>query len=79
VKTMFRPPEYADLETIAEGWGVPIATAVWAIVVSELARWRSMPPEYGKQGIAIAAATTVLRLRGSEAGSDTTKERHLKR
>ncbi len=35
---MFRPPEANDLETIAEGWGVPVATAVWAIVAEQLTR-----------------------------------------
>ena len=72
VKAMFCPPEYADLETIAEAWGVPVSTAMWAIVASQLAKWRRQAPEYGKHGIAIAAATTVLRLRGLEADSDTT-------
>ncbi|MCH7868340.1 MAG: hypothetical protein IH881_11635 [Myxococcales bacterium] len=73
VKAMFCPPEYADLETIAEGWGVPVSTAMlWAIVVGELARWRRQAPEYGKNGIAIASAITVLRLKSLEDGSDTT-------
>ncbi len=69
---MFCEPEYADLETIAEGWGVPVSTALWAIVVSELAKWRGQAPELGKRGIAIAAAITVLRLKSLEAESDTT-------
>ena len=72
VKAMFCPPEYADLETIAEAWGVPVSTAMWAIVASQLAKWRRQAPEYGKHGIAIAAATTVLRLKGLEDDSDTT-------
>ena len=70
VKTMFRAPEYADLETIAEGWGVPVATAVWAIVVGELARWRREEPNYGDAGLAIAAAATVLRLRSLGAAEE---------
>jgi len=37
IKAMFPPPEADDLDTIAEGWGVPVATAVWAIVVEPLA------------------------------------------
>ncbi len=61
IKSMYRPPEYEDLEAIAEGWGVPVATAVWAIVADQLARWRRQAPELGKHGLAIAAATTVLR------------------
>ena len=47
VKAMFRPPEADDLDTIAEGWGVPVATAVWAIVVEQLARWRRQAPDLG--------------------------------
>ena len=49
------------LEAIAKGWGVPVATAVWAIVADQLARWRRRAPEHGEHGLAIAAATTVLR------------------
>ena len=69
MKILLRPPEYADLRTIAEAWGVPVATAVWAIVAGELARWRREAPNYGEAGLAIAAATTVLRLRGEKAAS----------
>ena len=57
----FRPPEHADLETIAMAWGVPVATALWAIVVGELARYRRQAPELGEHGLAIAAASRVLR------------------
>ncbi len=58
---MFRPDEYADLVAIAEGWGVPVATAMWAIVVDQLARFRKRAPELGPHGLAIAAASVVLR------------------
>ena len=62
IKSMFRPLEHRDLQAIAEGWGVPVATAVWAIVVDQLARWRRQAPELGEHGLAIAAAVTVLRM-----------------
>ncbi len=75
VKTLFRPPEHQDLQTIAEAWGVPVATAVWAIVAGELARFRREAPNYGQAGLAIAAATTVLRLRGKEAASGAAGEK----
>ena len=70
VKAMFRPPEADDLETIAEGWGVPVATAAWAIIAEQLARWRRQAPELGPHGLAIAAAATVLQmpLRAPDAG-----------
>ncbi len=61
VKAMFRPPEHDDLQAIAAAWGVPVATAVWAIVADQLARWRRQSPELGEHGLAIAAAMTVLR------------------
>ncbi len=69
---MFCAPEYADLGTIAKAWGVPVSTALWAIVASQLAKWRRQAPEYGKHGIAIGAATTVLRLKDLKAESDIT-------
>ena len=78
VKSMFRPPEHDDLETIAEAWGVPVATAVWAIVVDQLARWRREAPEYGKYGLAIVTATTVLCLRGQGAWSGAADGQHPK-
>ena len=68
VKTMFRPPEHEDLVEIAQGWGVPVATAVWAIVSGQLAHWRRQAPQLGPHGLAIAAAATVLR-RGAERDS----------
>ena len=58
---MFRPGEYADLVTISEAWGVPVATAVWAIIHDQLSRWRRRAPELGEHGLAIAAGLTVTR------------------
>ena len=74
IKAMFRPPEHEDLRAIAEAWGVPVGTAVWAIVVGELARWRREAPEFGPHGLAIAAAVTVLRMKevGDRAPRDQT-------
>ena len=72
VKAMFRPPEYADLLTIADAWGVPVATCLWAIVEGELARCRRRAPELGEHGLAIAAAVRVLhqkRNRDSAGGA----------
>ena len=66
IRAMFRSQEYADLQEIAEGWGVPPATAVWAIVCDQLARWRHRAPELGPHGLAISAALVILR-QGLEA------------
>lgn len=68
VKAMFRPFEADDLETIAEGWGVPVATAAWAIIAEQLARWRRQAPELGPHGLAIASAITVLRMEDADVG-----------
>ena len=73
VKSMFRPAEHADIEVIAEAWGVPVATAVWAIVADQLARWRRRAPELGKHGLAIAAASTVLREKKNRDRNGSTK------
>jgi hypothetical protein len=58
---MFRPHEHVDLVAIAEIWGVPVATAVWAIVVDQLARYRRQAPDLGEYGTAMAAGLTVTR------------------
>jgi len=68
VKAMFRPFEADDLDTIAEGWGVPVATAAWAIIAEQLARWRRQAPELGPHGLAIASAITVLRMEDANVG-----------
>ncbi len=61
VRTMFRPRELQELKAISKGWGVPVATAVWAIVADQLARWQKRPPELGRHGLAIAAGLAVTR------------------
>ncbi len=61
VRTMFRPREYRELQAISKGWGVPVATAVWAIVHDQLSRWQKRPPELGRHGLAIAAGLAVTR------------------
>jgi hypothetical protein len=71
VRVMFRPGEYDNLCEISEQWGVPVATAVWAIVSDQLARFRKRAPELGEHGLAIAAASVVLRQRldGNQLGT----------
>ncbi len=67
VKAMFRPGEYDDLVHISEGWGVPVGTAMWAIVHDQLARWRRQAPQLGEHGLAIAGALAVLRQKRDRA------------
>ena len=64
VRLMVRVGEYADLEAVAEGWGVPIATAAWAIVSEQIAKWRGIQPDLGRDGVKIAAASHALVIRG---------------
>jgi hypothetical protein len=61
IRSMFRPGEHRDLQTISEVWGVPVATVVWAIVHGQLSRWRKRAPELGKHGLSIAAGLAVTR------------------
>ncbi len=74
IRAMFRPPEFADLQAIAQAWNVPVATVVWAVVHDQLATWQKRAPEFGESGLAIAAAVAVLRLkpdRDQSGGSGT--------
>ena len=61
IRTTFRPGEFRDLQAIAEAWGVPLATAVWAIVSERLAKWRAKPVELGEHGLAITAGLAITR------------------
>ena len=60
-----------DIREIAEAWDVPVGIAVWAIVMSQLARWRRTAPKYGKHGLAIGAGLQVLRQKWAEERSET--------
>ena len=66
VRLMLRPGEAADLQAVADGWGVPIATAGWAIVSEQIAKWRGVTPDLGRDGVKIAAASHALKMRGIE-------------
>jgi acetylornithine/succinyldiaminopimelate/putrescine aminotransferase len=57
-----RKGEFEDLNVIADGWGVPVATVVWAMMHDALARYRLMAPTLGPNGLVIAAALEVLRV-----------------
>jgi hypothetical protein len=61
IRIMVRPDQYDDLCELAKQWGVPVATSAWAILADQLARFRRRAPELGKHGLAIAAASVVLR------------------
>ena len=44
---MLREGEAADLQAIADSWGVPIATAGWVLIAETIAEWRSIDPQLG--------------------------------
>ena len=64
LRISFYPREMEYLEAIAEAWGVPVATAAWAILHDQLARFRRQQPNLGPTGLAIAAALAVTRQNG---------------
>ncbi len=68
VRLMLRAGEAADLAAVAEAWGVPVATVVWAIVHERIAKARREPVELGEYGIAITVGLQVTR-RASKGGS----------
>jgi hypothetical protein len=57
----------ADIREIAAAWGVAPGVALWAVVMSQLARWRRIAPDYGRHGLAIAGGPRVLREKCAEA------------
>ena len=66
LKVMLRPGQYADLDAVAEGWGVPIGTAAWAILAEQLAKWRGSAPDLGLVGMKRAATAHALTQAGLE-------------
>ncbi len=64
VRMMLRPGQAADLAQVAEGWGVPLGTAAYAIVAEKLAEWRGVDPHLGSVGVARAAASHALLTAG---------------
>ncbi len=64
VRMMLRPDQTADLAEVAEGWGVPLGTAAYAIVADKLAEWRGVHPHLGSVGVARAAASHALLAAG---------------
>ena len=60
-RPMFTPQDAVDIEEIAKAWGIPVGTAVWAIVRSRLDVWRRRAePQLGAAGLAIEAGLGVL-------------------
>ncbi len=71
LRVSFRLGEIADLRAIAEAWGLPVATTVWAIVHERLATWRKKPIELGPHGLSIVAGLAVTRRTSEMPEADT--------
>ena len=65
VRCMLRAGEFDDLAAIADGWGVPVGTAGWALIADALAKIRGSRADLAEVGIAVAAAR---RIRVDEPG-----------
>ncbi len=59
--------QHADLLTIADGWGVPPATAAYAMVATFLSGCRQRSLDLGPAGLKIAASSRILAAQGIHA------------
>ena len=66
-RVYLQPGQYADLLTIAEGWGVPPATAAYAMVATFLSGCRQRSLDLGPAGLKIAASSRILAAQGIHA------------
>lgn len=65
IRPLFRDGEAADLSQLAEDWGVPRSTIVWAVVSDWLARARRLRASYPSDvrgALGKAAAIELLRI-----------------
>ena len=58
--------ERADLLTIAEGWGIPLATAAYVMIAVYLAECRQGTVNLGHVGVKIAATSRRLAALGKQ-------------
>ena len=70
VRVHLQAGQYADLIAIAEGWGVPPATAAYAMVAQFLADCRGHHVHLGPLGLRIAASSIILKAQGLDAAED---------
>ena len=62
---MIRPGELDDLRGLADGWGVSVSAAGWALLADLLAELRAQPPATGTTGaLLLAASRRVLARAG---------------
>jgi len=69
VKCQLRAGEFADLRHIAEGWGVPVGTAAYAILSGFLGELRDRPGAalaLSPDTLAVRASARILQLMGDD-------------
>ena len=64
---MLTPGQRADIDTIAEGWGVPPATAAYAMVATFLSKARQRALDLGPAGLKLSASCRILAAQGVHA------------
>lgn len=65
LRIMLRPAERDDLLTLAAAWDVPLSTACWALVATELGRIRGEKADLGAVEMALkATARTLVNAQG---------------
>ncbi len=64
---MIRPGDLDDLRQLADGWGVSVSAAGWAMLADLLAELRSQPPATGTTGAILLAASRRVVKRAGDA------------
>ena len=60
LRLQLTPGDKADLSHIAKAWGVPVSTAAYAMVATELAKARGVPLNGGILPIEVMASVHLL-------------------
>lgn len=60
LRIMVTEGDFADLKVISDGWGIPVSTAAYAMVATELASSRSVALDLGGLGLEFASAIRLL-------------------
>ena len=75
VRVYLQEGEHADLLYIAEGWGVPPATAAYGMVATFLSGGRQRSLDLGPAGLKIAASSRILAAQGVHAQTESPQGR----
>lgn len=60
LRVMVTEGDSADIEAIAEGWGVSLSTAAYAMIATELASSRSKALDLGSLGLTFASTIRLI-------------------